>query len=68
MLKGKSIVSLRPQTPILAISESNFSENSKPFAKRFKSVNQDPGGLIDERTEGQKPFPLILPIKGSILD
>jgi hypothetical protein len=28
----------------LAISESNFSANSKPYAKRLEPMNQGPGG------------------------
>jgi hypothetical protein len=34
---------------------SNISANTKPYAKQLSTVNQgDNGGLIDEKTDGQK--------------
>jgi hypothetical protein len=52
--KSDPAVSLTPQDQILAIFESIFSANTKPYAKRLACESGPKGGLFDEKTEGQK--------------
>jgi hypothetical protein len=59
-------VSLTPRLPILAIFESIFSVNTKPYAKRLQPVNQDPRwGIVWWKNRGSQiswhcPFLSIL--------
>jgi hypothetical protein len=53
--KSNPAVSLTLRDQILAIFESIFSANTKPYAKRLQPVNQGPrGDCLIKKTEGRK--------------